>query len=203
MRWVKRIAITLLFIIASVGLFVVYRLWGPVVTSDELAGLSKSNILGPPDAPVKIVEFSDFGCPTCRRWHRSGIRARIIDTFGDRVSFTYRHFPMISEHDVDAAVAAECAGKQGAFWEYHDYLFEKATSLAPPALTGYAVELGLDHQAFESCVRSDEIREYVSRDERSALREGARGTPAFFVNGRLVHNPSLEDLESLVREAGG
>lgn len=202
-RWVKRIAITLLVIIASVGLFIAYWLWGPVVTSDELAGLSKSNTLGPVDAPVKVVEFSDFGCPACRRWHRAGIRAQIMDMFGDRVSFTYRHFPVISEHGTDAAIAAECAGKQGAFWEYHNHLFEKATSLAPPALLDYAVELGLDSQAFEACVRSDETREYVSRDERSAIREGARGTPAFFVNGRLVHNPGLEQLATLVRDAGG
>jgi len=119
------------------------------------------------------------------------------------VSFTYLHFPVISEHGVDAAIAAECAGEQGAFWEYDDYLFEKATSLAPPALTNYSGELGLDHQAFESCVRADETREYVRRDERSALRAVARGTPAFFVNGRLIPNPSLEKLAFLVREAGG
>jgi len=199
-RWLKRIALLLLLVVVAAGLFIGYKLWGPVVTSDELAALSKENIQGPIDAPVKIVEFGDFGCPTCRRWHRLGNKQKVMEMFGDQVSFTYRHFPVISENGTEAAIAAQCAGEQGAFWIYHDYLFEKAKGLTVAELENYAAELGLDTRSFETCMQSDEAREYVERDQRSAFREGVRGTPAFFVNGRLVYNPSLEELQSLVQD---
>ena len=199
-RWLKRIALSVLLVIFAAGLFVGYKLWGPVVTSDELAGLSKENIQGPVDAPVKIVEFGDFGCPACRRWHRSGIKQKLIETFGDQVSFTYRHFPVISEHGTEAAIAAQCAGEQGAFWIYHDYLFGKAEGFTEAELESYAKELGLNTQSFETCMQSQEMREYGERDRRSAFREGVKGTPAFFVNGRPVYDPSFEELQSLVQD---
>lgn len=197
-RWLGRVAISLLVLIIALGVFIAYRLWGPVVTGGELAGLSKDNTQGPADAPVRVVEFSDFGCPACRRWHRSGIRQQVLAIFGDDVSFTYRHFPVISEYGADAAIAAQCAGRQGAFWAYHDYLFEEAAGFTERELAGYAEQLGLDRRAFEECTRSEDIREYVDRDKRSALREGALGTPAFFVNGKLVYDPTLDELKSLI-----
>jgi protein-disulfide isomerase len=197
-RWVRRIAFFFLVLIFAVGLFVGYQLWGPVVTSGELTGLSKQNVQGPIDAPIRIVEFGDFGCPSCRRWHRSGIKQQVMEMFGDQVSFTYRHFPVISEHSVEAAIAAQCAGEQGAFWIYHDFLYEQAQGLSEPQLTRYALDLGLNTQAFETCLQSVEISDYVERDKRSAFREGAMGTPAFFVNGHLVYNPSFEELKSLI-----
>jgi len=199
-RWLGRIAILLLVLVVALGVFIGYRLWGPVVPGGELAGLSEDNTQGPADARVRIVEFSDFGCPACRRWHRSGIRQQIMAMFGDDVSFTYRHFPVISEYGVDAAIAAQCAGRQGAFWGYHDYLFEQAAGFTEQELAGYAEQLGLDRRAFEECTRSEDIREYVDRDQRSALREGALGTPAFFVNGRLVYDPTLDELRSLIEQ---
>jgi protein-disulfide isomerase len=199
-RWLKRIALLLLLLAVAAGLFIGYKLWGPVVTSDDLTALSEENIQGPINAPVKIVEFGDFGCPACRRWHQSGIKQKVMEMFGDQVSFTYRHFPVISEHGTEAAIAAQCAGEQGAFWTYHDYLFEKAEGLTVAELENYAEALGLSTRSFETCMQSDEMREYVERDQRSAFREGARGTPAFFVNGRLVYNPSLEELQSLVQD---
>jgi protein-disulfide isomerase len=199
-RWLRRTALFFLVLIVAAGLFIGYKLWGPVVTSGELTGLSKENIQGPVDAPVRIVEFGDFGCPACRRWHRSGIKQQLIEVFGDQVSFTYRHFPVISEHGVEAAIAAQCAGEQGAFWIYHDYLYEKAQGLTKAELADYAAELGLDTRTFGTCMQSEEIKEYVDRDKRSAFRAGARGTPAFFVNGQLVYNPDFEELQSLIRE---
>jgi protein-disulfide isomerase len=199
-RWVRRIAYVCLALIVAVGLFIGYQLWGPVVTSGELTGLSRENIQGPIDAPIRIVEFGDFGCPACRRWHRSGIKKQVVDTFGNQVSFTYRHFPVISEHSVEAAIAAQCAGEQGAFWKYHDFLYEQAQGLTESELARYAMDLGLDIQAFETCSQSKKMSDYVERDKRSALREGARGTPAFFVNGQLVYNPSFEDLKALIED---
>jgi protein-disulfide isomerase len=167
----RRTALFFVVLIVAAGLFIgyKYKLWGPVVTSGELTGLSKENIQGPVDAPVRIVEFGDFGCPACRHWHRSGIKQQVMEMFGDQVSFTYHHFPVISEHGIEAAIAAQCAGEQGAFWIYHDYLFEKAQGLTKAELADYAAELGLDTRSFESCVQSEEIKEYVDRDQRSAF----------------------------------
>jgi len=189
-RWLRRIALFFVALIVAVGLFIGYKLWGPTVTSEELTGLS----------PVKIVEFGDFACPSCRRWHRSGIKQRVMEVFGDQVSFTYRHFPVMSEHSVQAAIASQCAGEQGAFWMYHDFLFEQAQGLTESELARYAMDLGLNTLAFEACVQSEKVRDYVDRDKRSAFREGALGTPAFFVNGQLVYNPSFEELETLIRK---
>jgi len=197
-RWLRRTAFFLLALILAIGLFIGYQLWGPVVTSGELTGLSQQNVQGPIDAPIRIVEFGDFACPGCRRWHRSGIKQQVKEMYGDQVSFTYRHFPVISEHSVEAAIAAQCAGEQGAFWIYHDFLYEQAQGLSEPQLTQYALDLGLNTQAFETCLQSVEISDYVERDKRSAFREGAMGTPAFFVNGHLVYNPSFEELKSLI-----
>jgi len=199
-RWVKRVAFAFLALIVGLGVFIGYQLWGPVVTSGELTGLSKENIQGPIDAPIRIVEFGDFGCPACRRWHRSGIKKQVMDTFGNQVSFTYRHFPVISEHGVEAAIGAQCAGEQGAFWKYHDFLYEQAQGLTESELARYATDLDLDFQAFETCVQSEKMSDYVERDKRSALREGARGTPAFFVNGQLVYNPSFEELKAMIED---
>ena len=106
----------------------------------------------------------------------------------------------MSEHSVQAAIASQCAGEQGAFWMYHDFLFEQAQGLTESELARYAMDLGLNTLAFEACVQSEKVRDYVDRDKRSAFREGALGTPAFFVNGRLVYNPSFEELETLIRK---
>jgi protein-disulfide isomerase len=198
--WVRRVAVVFLALIAALGAFIGYQLWGPVVTSGELTGLSKENIHGPIDAPIRIVEFGDFGCPACRRWHRSGIKKQVMDTFVNQVSFTYRHFPVISEYSVEAAIAAQCAGEQGAFWKYHDFLYEQAQGLSESELARYATDLELDFQAFETCLQSEKMSDYVERDKRSALREGARGTPAFFVNGQLVYNPSFEELKAMIED---
>ena len=197
-RWVKRIGFFFLALIAAAGLFIGYQLWGPVVASGELIGLSKENIQGPIDAPIRIVEFGDFGCPGCRRWHRSGIKQQVMEVFGDQVSFTFRHFPVISEHSVQAAIAAQCAGEQGAFWTYHDFLYEQAKGLTESELVSYAMGLRLNTRDFETCLQSEKMSDYVERDKRSAFREGAMGTPAFFVNGQLVYGPSFEELKSLI-----
>lgn len=200
MRWVRRIITVFLALIVTVGLFIGYQLWGPVVTSEDLTGLSTENTQGPIDAPIRIVEFGDYGCGACRRWHRSGIKKQVMDTFGNQVSFTYRHFPVVSEHGVEAAIAAQCAGEQDAFWIYHDFLYEQAQGLTEPDLARYAVDLGFDIQSFETCLQSEKMVDYVERDKRSALREGAMGTPAFFVNGQLVYSPSFEELKTLIQE---
>lgn len=162
----------------------------PVDVSDVAA----ANIEGPADAPVRVVEFADFGCPSCRAWHNSGIKDRLRAEFGEQIRFTFRHLPVITAQSPKAAEAAQCAAEQDAFWHYHDYLYEQAApgQLGPAQLKQYAAALGLDGQAFDSCLDSGRYEAYVQQDMEAALDMGARGTPSFFVNGQPANLFSYE-----------
>jgi len=141
---------------------------------------------GPDDAPVTIVEFSDFQCPFCRR--ARPVVERILETYPDRVRLVYRHLPLESIHPRarPAAEAAACASEQGRFWEYHDLLFDAPDGLEDDALEGYAEKLGLDLEAFRSCLAEGRGREVVDRDLEAAVSAGISGTPAFVINGILL-----------------
>lgn len=148
-------------------------------------GLSPANTQGSPDAPVQIVEFADFGCSSCRAWHQSGVKEQLLAEFGDQISFTFRHLPVITLQSPKAAEAVQCAADQDSFWPYHDFLYENAGPgrLSVPELKQYAAALGLDAAAFEECLDSGGYETYVQRDLQTALDMGARGTPSFYVNG--------------------
>ena len=136
--------------------------------------------LGPADAPIVIVEFSDFNCPFCQRFH--------IDTFGglierypDQIRFIYRDFPVVG--GFEAALASECADAQDAYWEYHNLLFTGGGEPGKETYLSYAAELGLDEAAFEACFDSQEFADEVESDARYAASLGITGTPTFFING--------------------
>ena len=168
-------------------------------TSGEIAA---ANGLGPADAPVTVVEFGDFGWPSCRAWHNSGVKDRLRAEFGEQIRFTFRHLPVITAQSPQAAEAAQCAAEQDAFWQYHDYLDEQAApgQLAPAQLKEYAAALGLERQAFDSCLDSGRYEAYVQRDMQAALQMGARGTPSFFVNGRPANLFSYESAVAAIRQ---
>jgi protein-disulfide isomerase len=145
--------------------------------------------LGRADAPVTIVEFSDFQCIYCRRfWQETlpRVRQRYIDA--GKARYVYRHLAILGEPSVAAGNAAECAGEQGKFWPFHDLLFERQARLAfaEARLKAYAAELGLDAKAFGGCVESGRHRERVRRETTIGRMFGMTGTPAFLVNGRLL-----------------
>ena len=146
---------------------------------------------GNADAPVTIVEFSDFQCPFCKRFvdnTLASIEEKYINT--GKVKFVFRDFPLTSIHpNVGAThIAAECANEQGKFWEYHDTLFENVDKwkvLSPSDLNSqlneYATTLGLQSSSFESCLSSEEMAAEVDSDFLQAGIYGATGTPTFFV----------------------
>jgi protein-disulfide isomerase len=142
--------------------------------------------LGPENAPVTIVEFSDFQCPFCAR--AGPIVKQIVARYPEQVRVVYRHFPLDSIHPRarPAAEAAACAGDQGRFWEYHDKLFAHAKALEDADLERYAGELGLDVAVFKACRAEGKHREAVERDVQDARSAGITGTPSFFVNGRML-----------------
>lgn len=138
-----------------------------VEVSEEIMA---NNIDGLADAPVSIVEFGDFGCPSCRAWHNAGVKSALQDEFGDHISFTFRHFPVITHRSPNAAEAAQCAAEQGRFWEFHDFIYEQTpqAALSDQDLRSYAVAVGVDVAEFEACYDSNRYREYVNRDRQAA-----------------------------------
>lgn len=160
-------------------------------------------VMGPADAPVRIVEFSDFQCPFCRVVQETlaAVRAR----HPDRVAIVYRHLPLdaLHPHARAAANAVECAGEQGRFAEYHDGLFAAQDSIGVRSWDHFAEEAGLpDLDAFRQCVAENRYADRVERDALLAAELGLEATPTLIVNGTVYSGaPPEEELERLVRAA--
>lgn len=152
---------------------------------------------GPEDALVEFVEFTDYECPFCRRFHENTY-PEIRRRFDGRVKWVVRNYPLSQIHPNAqlAAEAAECALDQERFWEYHDLLFERHDQLGRAALKSYAQELGLDGNQFDSCLDSGEKQSVVQNDLRDGFRFGVTGTPTFFINGQVVVGAQGPDLVS-------
>ncbi|HUE86990.1 MAG TPA: thioredoxin domain-containing protein [Vicinamibacterales bacterium] len=155
---------------------------------------------GPADAPVTIVEFSDFECRFCKQ--AVPTLAKIRATFGDRVRIVYRDAPLPNHPAAyGAAEAAQCAHEQGKFWPYHDLLFANSPAFDAPRLKEYARTAGLDAARFDACLDGGIFRPAVEEDIADAQRYGVSSTPTFFVNGRIVMGAvAYETLEQIVRE---
>ncbi len=137
---------------------------------------------GPTDAPITIVEFSDYQCPFCKR--AEATLKQVDALYPGKLRIVYRHLPLdFHENAMPAAVAANCAGAQDRFWDYHDLLFENQRALGERQLLGYADQLGLDADAFRSCFEDEASAAQVSEDMALARQLGATATPTFFING--------------------
>jgi protein-disulfide isomerase len=140
---------------------------------------------GPSNASVEMIEFSDFQCPFCQRANPTV--DQVLKTYGDRLKFVYRHYPLPNHPNArPAAEAAACAEAQGKFWEYHDRLFANSTKLTDADLKAHASALGLDMAKFNSCFDNHQQKPRVDQDIAAADAVGVSGTPAFFVNGRMI-----------------
>ncbi len=158
---------------------------------------------GPDDAPVTVVEFTDYECPFCARHFRETY-GPLLSKYEGQLQYVTRNFPIPQLHPLaeKAAEAAECAHEQGRFWEYHDLLFERSPLLGPDSLRAYAGRTGVDLAEFEECLTSGRMAEIVARDVQDGFAYGVSGTPTFFVNGRrLVGVFSLPAFSSYIDEA--
>ena len=142
--------------------------------------------LGPVDAPITIVEFSDYQCPFCKRWHDE-VYESLLAAYPGKIKFVYRNLPLTSIHPdaQSAAEAALCAGEQNVYWQYHDKLLSSEI-LGNGAYTQYAQELNLDMIAFDACVTNQKYKDAVQADSDFALNLGVRSTPTFFINGLAI-----------------
>ena len=153
---------------------------------------------GPAEAPVTIIEYGDFNCPSCRQYHQLGIIDQVLAAHPEEVRFVWRHFPVITPASPDLAEAAECAADQGAFWEFHDLLFSAAPT-GKGQMVGFAQQLGLDAEAFSQCIESRGYQDAVEDQMLEAFGHGFRGTPSFMINDTpLAGPPTYEYLISVV-----
>jgi len=138
---------------------------------------------GPADAPVTIVEFSDYQCPFCRRAEPTV--QEVLSRYEGKVRFVFRHFPLDRIHPQARAAseAAACADQQGKFWEYHEALFAENAALDRAGLDAIAEKTGLDTGAFEVCMDEGRTKDLVQKDLEAGTEAGVSGTPAFFING--------------------
>jgi len=153
------------------------------------------HVKGNPEAPITVVEFSDFQCPYCEKFHPS--MQQITKEYPEKVRWVYKHFPLssIHPHALSTALASECAGEQGKFWEFADKLFENSSNLGDGLYKEIASELGLNIENFNECLSSEKYAEKIKADYQEGVRLGVRGTPTSFINGRII--PGALPYESL------
>ena len=155
---------------------------------------------GPLDAPIVLVEFSDFQCPFCQR--ATGTLAELVGRYEDQIRFVYKDYPLPSHAQAfKAAEAGNCAHDQGMFWEFHDKMFASQDALDVPALKSYASELGLDAASFSACLDEGRYTQRVQQDMQIGQRYGVSSTPTVFINGRPVMGAApLETFDQIIRE---
>ena len=155
--------------------------------------------LGPADAKITIVEFSDFQCPFCRRFHADTYHA-LLDAYPGKIRFVYRNLPLTSIHPnaMPAAIAALCANDQNAFWDFYEKLFTNDT-LDEATYIQHATDLGLNVDTFKACLTSGSHDDFIKKDMDFSLGLGVQSTPTFFVNGlAIVGAQPLENFKQLI-----
>ncbi len=206
------------YLLLFIGLIFGFLIWGK---DDIQAALTKISItqnlkienleltdaptLGPDEAPVTIIEFGDFECLYCKAWH-DNVLPHILQEFGEQVRFVYLDYPLTDIHSQAflAAEAAHCAGGQGAYWSYHDALFEQQEKLANEFYAPLAFELGLNVDTFQDCLEEGKFAAQVRQSMLTAHDLAFTGTPAFIINGQvLIGAQPLETFQQIISEELG
>ncbi|MFH1867253.1 MAG: DsbA family protein [Patescibacteria group bacterium] len=180
----------------------------PPVDSTTVTLKDNDYIRGSADAPVTLIEYSDFECPFCQRFHTSVLR--IMQEYAGQVNWVYRHYPLgFHANAQKEAEAAECVGKLGGadkFWEFTDKIYERTTAngtgFALTALAPLAKEIGVSESEFTQCLDSGEFTAKVQNDLLEGSNYGVGGTPTTFINGRVVEGAvPYEQLKAVVDQA--
>jgi protein-disulfide isomerase len=201
-------------IVIAVIVFITLRnMFAPIGTiipiTPDPRPMANANTMGDPNAPVKIVEYSDFQCPICLNFYQQ-VEPQIVTEYisTGKIFFTYRSMgDWIGSESVAAAEAAYCAGDQNKFWEYHDILFtnwtgENVGDFRSRRLIAFAENLGLDMNAFRSCFNSHKYSQKVSQDRADGEKAGVAGTPTFFMNGTKYDGaPAYSPLKAAIDAA--
>ncbi|MEK6953525.1 MAG: DsbA family protein [Candidatus Micrarchaeota archaeon] len=144
---------------------------------------------GKADAPITIVEYSDFQCPYCQKFYSQTYPSILTDWVeSGKAKFVFKHFPLTQIHPnaQKASEATECAKDQNKFWEFHDKIFENQGAIAITDLKKYAADLKLNTATFDKCLDGGEKAAQVNADLQEGIANGVTGTPSFFVNGQNI-----------------
>lgn len=166
---------------------------------ETLQVLATDRVKGPADAPVTIIEFSDFQCPFCKT--ASEIMKQVLAAYPGKIRFVYKEFPLTQIHQnaQSAAEAAECAGDQEKFWEMHDLLFANQDKLDAASIAKYANQLKLNKKDFDSCVSSGKFKAKIEADSKTAASFGVKGTPTFFINEQqMTAAPTVDNFKTTI-----
>jgi protein-disulfide isomerase len=177
---------------------------GQPAFKEQTVSIGDSPVMGDENAPVTLIEYSDYQCPFCARHYREVmpvLKEQYIDT--GKLRFIMRENPIesIHRHAASAAMAGLCAQDQGKYWEMHDLMFSNQQTLDPESLKGFAKELGLDAAQFDDCLDSKKNFGRVNEDIASGTALGVRGTPGFFLGLTDPADPNKADMKVFIRGA--
>lgn len=157
------------------------KLAPPVV---EVSDAGRESRGAGPGAPITIIAFSDYECPFCKRGEET--IAEVMKAYGDKVRYVHRDYPLpFHKNARKAAEGARCAGEQGKYWEFHDALFA-APKIGEETVAEIATTLALDKTKFDSCLSEGRMKKLIDEDMTAGGEVGVSGTPAFFINGRML-----------------
>jgi len=189
-------AVTAIFI--TIAMIIMTKPVKPL--TKEVVLQNATHTLGPKDAPVWLVEFSDFQCPACGQFYPTV--KQLTEKYTDSLLFVYRNYPLPShEMAIPAARAAEAAGKQGKYWEMHDALFVGQTYLSDAFIASEAARLGLTMETFNNDMQSPSIQAIIDADTKVGDIIGINATPTFYLNGKKLNLQTVNDLKIEVEKA--
>lgn len=185
-------------VVIAIGVFL-FSKPPPKFTREDMLPAGTTTV-GPTDAKVYLVEFSDFQCPSC-----AVVKPyvdEIKNTYKDKLIFAYRHFPL-KQHQfaLPSAYGAEAAGEQGKFWEMYDFLFANQDKLSQEKIAEGAKLLGLDMNKYDEAVKSEKVKNKIDKDLADGEKFGVSGTPTFFLNGQKLELGNYAELKKIVEEA--
>lgn len=161
--------------------------------------IGNSPVKGPADAPITLTVFDDFQCPYCARL--VPVLDQVLEAYPEQVKLVFKHFPLSMHKFADqAAVASLAARDQGKFWPMHDKLFANYNQLNAAKIRDLAEEVGLDMERFDQAMGNPAYRLEIIADQRLGQQAGVRGTPALFLNGKLVKNRNLGTLRAMIEQ---
>jgi len=225
--WLFTLIVVFVAAVAFLGGYATHGTWGDVVpgiafpsepepqalaqnaapaSSRPSVGVDDDPWMGVADAPITIIEFSDFQCPYCKRFFDDTLQ-QLLAAYDGKIRFVYRDFPLSNIHPQaqKAAEAAQCAHEQGRYWAMHDTLFERqrewGNANAVAYFKAYAEGLGLDAQQFDACLDEGRYRNEVLLDLKAGADAGVTGTPGFFINGRALRGAvPFEYFEAVIED---
>ncbi|HVO29659.1 MAG TPA: DsbA family protein [bacterium] len=158
---------------------------------------------GPVNAPVTVIEFSDFQCPACRQAFQH--LDEVLGKYGDKVHFVYRDYPLTGKHPnaFPAAIAANCVrtlGGDDKYWQFNTKLFQNQGALGPDDLKKYATDLKVDGGKYSACLTDPKMADEVKKDMEAGDAAGVNSTPTFFVNGRIIPGSNMAELQRQIEK---